>query len=765
MNIDRNLAQKLWIHWGMTGDQIIQNTNLFIKRSLENNRTLLRLDIGDPKNLPTFMKILADDITELTMFHSLCSFLQFVSPSPTVRRASYQSDSLLNKYGAELNIRKNLYDKITLFHNIIKAHNFKQEDIRFVKTVLDGFKRAGVLLSETAKDKLLKVREEVSKLENGILYNLNTFDTKLVGLTPNELEGLPSRYRSNLPVVSNNPLRFGVTLDKFSYTNCMRFLKDDDIRRKLELCYGSKSFDIVEDIARLIVLRDKHAMLLGFKNHSEYRSNNSTLKTSNEIKDFILNSLYTVDKKYQKEVQTLSKLKGNKSINIWDLQYYIHRWKKEYGVSDSYIRQFFPANHVVKTILEIYHHMMKLNFVRVKKPFTWHRNVSMYGVYTIDNTLLGYFYLDLFARKGKYKNTRCFCLQPNCCYPMNSDNRQLPIVALVSSIMKVDGKTTLLNYPEVVSLFHEFGHVLHHILGYSKYCLFSGTKVETDFVETPAQILDYLCWETSVIKKLSCHYRTRKPLPDDKINKIVKVRDLDIGIHYKKHSLIAVYDQVLHSSKTFVETCEKHLADKQNRKEQLSIAFANLYKQLHTEIFKGLDGNNQAVIGFNNGILFPGLWLTYLVGGDSRYYSHIYSRIYAADVYYKYKGDLDQLGFVLRDRILLKGGNVTAKDIYMDVLGRKPDTTNFAKLHDLEIVDEYSYFLNTDQIKNNTTTEFPTTTYPFIESDDSEEYIDDDSVVYTNRFSEINPDSVSSIHSKIDKIEFIRDNIEPPPSR
>lgn len=706
------------LSWEMTGDQILKNTELFIKKSLENNRTLLDLDIGDKNNLNTFLNVLSDDISEFTMFHSVCSFLQFVSPVESVRNASYESDTLLTKYATELNVRKNLYDKIFMFSNLIKALNYDKEDVKFVEKVLEGFKKNGVLLSEVSKEKLMKVRAEIAKLENSVSYSLHKFDNKLVGLTEEELVGLPDKFKTKLQIVTNNPLRFGICLDKFNYVNCMRFLKDPDVRRKLELCYASKSFDIIEDVSKLMVLRDKQAQILSFVNHSQFKND----KSPKNIKNFILDVVKLVDKKYESEVNMLVKLNNGKPVHSFDLQYFMHKWKKEYEISDSYVKQFFPVRHVVRSVLGVYRQIMNLRFEKMNKPNVWHSTVCMYSVYDKDdNTLIGYFYLDLYARQGKYKNVRCFCLQQGCSYPMRStlNNKQLPIVALIASF-----GASLLNYGEVITFFHEFAHVLHHILGYSKYSLFSGTRVEADFVETPAQALEYLCWEKTVIKKLSRHYKTKQPLPDDKIDKLIKIRDIEIGIYVKKHSLIALFDQVIHSSKLFIQLCEGYFNDIDNKitlKESLSVAYANLYKQLYTEMF----GDK---IGFNEGVLFPGLWLNYLVGGDAQYYSHLWSKICAANIYYKYKSDINKFGKTVKDKILKKCGCTSAIEIYNDVLGGVPDTVNFAKLHDIDLSEEYSYYLQTDQIKNDLTTVEVDTVYTECEE-------------YSNRFSEIDPHS------------------------
>ena len=145
-------------------------------------------------------------------------------------------------------------------------------------------------------------------------------------------------------------------------------------------------------------------------------------------------------------------------------------------------------------------------------------------------------------------------------YPYNSNKYQPCIVSLVASLIDInDNKETLLCHSEVISIFHEFGQAVYQILAKSKFCAFSGSNVEFDFVQIPPLILDNMCWDPIILKRLSSHCDTKNELPDNIIEKMIKIRNLNIGIHYKKVILSSIYDQLIHSSTEFITICENFL--------------------------------------------------------------------------------------------------------------------------------------------------------------------------------------------------------------
>ncbi len=158
-------------------------------------------------------------------------------------------------------------------------------------------------------------------------------------------------------------------------------------------------------------------------------------------------------------------------LNSWDIPYYMNKWKKKYGLNDQNVKKYFPLKHVVNEIFKIYYELFDVKFVNSEESFVWHNDVQLFTVYRKSN-IVGYFYLDIYNRKGKYKQTRVFSLQPNSVFPFKMNKYLLPIVALIASFDKPSKrKDTLISHSELISIFHEFSHVLHNIFGKTKYCL------------------------------------------------------------------------------------------------------------------------------------------------------------------------------------------------------------------------------------------------------------------------------------------------------
>ncbi len=758
-----NIEKNLWIHWNMSGDEIIRETKKLINKSTNNNEMIINLKIYSKDSCHQFLQLVSDDVTEYNTFHSMCSFLQFVSPDPIVRKNSYIADLMLTNYVNQLNLRKDIYDKIVEFYK--KASNYiklDRCDIQFLKKIMTSYERNGVKLNERDRNVLLKVKQEISKIEKYISKFIHDNENKVIGMTPKELDGLPQYYINALPIVNNNPLRYGVTIDRVKYQQYMKYINNAQIRKNMEQFYSGQCSDIIDDIARLIVLKDKYAKLLGYDNYSDYKSSNQVAKNSENIKNFLTELLHKLDFRYSKEMNTLLRVKkennnnNNNCINSWDLQYYINKWKKEYGLNDNEARKYFPLKHVLYQILDIYQKLFKIEFVKIEEPFVWHNDVVMYAVYDksgFEKEIVGYLYLDLFNRPGKHKDTRCFSLLPACIFPLKMNRYQIPIVALTASLEKT--KHILLSHAEIISLFHEFGHVMHHIFGKTKYSIFSGTNVEFDFVETPAQILENLCWNKDILKKLSYHYKTGDKLPYNIIEKMIKVKGLNIGLSYKYNIMIAIYDQLIHSSENFIDICEnivKADEDEKISQNRLANTFVNLYKQLYGQIMSSsLDKNS--VIVLNEGMFLPIEWTNFICTGGAQQYGYIWSKIYSDDVYndilkrYKLKDRINlNFGLNFKDKILIHGGTREAMQILTSFLDRKPKIDGFLDLHQLETNVEFSFFLNTEQLnknhQNNKKSE-NIMSIDFSDSTDSEEKSTQVSAsinrdVYSNRFSEIN---------------------------
>lgn len=698
------MASSIWFHWNMSSDEILEEAQNLINKSISNNRRLIKLNLVDAENRISFLSMLSDDMTEFTTYHTMCSFLQYVTPDRKIKVACSQADLLLSNYINSLNSDPLIYLKLVEFKKHTKEAELEDEDIQFIDRLILEYERNGAKLNKANRALLNKIIQEIEKIEKSLLAFVDNVQQKKVELTEEEMTGVPNIIKTQYPVVRKGPIHYGVQLNHRNYLQLMRYILNEDVRKKLEQIYMSSFTEMTDEIARLLVLRSKKALILGYDSYSDYKLSTMMAKNPKNVKEFLMTLFDKLENRYIQETKMLKNLKkidvkrgqakNFEKLNSWDVSFYLTRWKKKYGLQEDYIREFFPLPHVLKMILRIYGDIFQIKFARIKDKLIWHPDVATYAIYDAKKgSLLGYCYLDLYYREGKYSDIRCFGLQLPCMYPLNLKKHQTPMVALIAPF-----KNNLLLHSEMVSLFHEFTHVLHFIFGRTKYSLFSGTNVELDFVETPAQVMEAIAWNPVIIKKLSSHYKTKEPLPDQVIQKMTKIRDLNIGIHYRKNILLSIFDQLVHSSSSLISLCEKILTDEQSneqfKKTRLADAMTNLYQELHCKIMEG--------ICMNKGHIFPIEWIAMLVGNDSKYYSSIWSKIYSTEILNKRElgGLVDpQLGSDLYHKLMKHGGSKSSVEYLHDLLGTTPSIEGFFDYYNLESDVEHSYFFSTERFK------------------------------------------------------------------
>ena len=721
-----------WVHWDMSPEEIVEMTKKVINKSKKNNNRLVANNLMTTSDLHNFLSLLSDDISQLQIFHSMCGFLQYISPNEKVRKASSNSDFLLSEYSNELNMRKDLYDKIVLCKKKMEEKKLlKHIDIKFFNKLIYCYEKDGINLDKNKKELLVKIKHEIMKLGNFVSNYIRNIEEKVLEIPSFELSDIPDHIKINFEKKSSQIYK--IRMSRQNYNICMKYIKNPKIRKNIEVTISNLDEKVTEYIVKLIVLRDKYAKLLSYNCYSDYKADDQMTKNSDNIKNFLIELLHKLDDRYKREIETISKINDNKNIYSYDLQYLVTKWKQEYGVNENTIKEYFELKSTIPKIFEIYEKLFDIKFVKMKKPKVWHYKVTMYSIVSSKSDIIGYLYLDLFTRNGKYKQIRCFCLQPGCMFPYNSEKYQIPIIALTTSFDY--GDYILLNFQDVISIFHEMGHVMHHIFGQSKYIIFSGTNVETDFIETPAQVLDLICWEENIIRELSSHYITKQTLPDHIIKKLIKIKNIDIGLHYKKHIMIALFDQLIYSSESFIESCEKIL--KSNDNKQLKSLLSGLFFQLYNKIMTDSHGSLKYSIKMDQtSELIPHEWINTLFGLDSQYYCSIWSRVLASDLYYekiKFKENNNlnnQVGIDLKNSILVHGGTKDPYDMICNYIGRKPAIDGFISMNNLGYEEELSFY----QINN------------------TNDYID----TVSNKFSEINESAFENCETENHEFNYLK---------
>jgi len=343
----------------------------------------------------------------------------------------------------------------------------------------------------------------------------------------------------------------------------------------------------------------------------------------------------------------------------WDSRYYNRLYsERNLGLDGSVVKEYFPVSFVVPAILEIYQAILGVKFIEINDQVkdVWHPNVQQFAVWEKDaqnvSDFIGYCYLDLFPREAKFPHAGVFCIHPG--YELPNRKRHYPVAAIVASLAKpTPERPALMGHFDVTIFFHEMGHLFHELLSRTQYSRFHGTTIALDFAEAPSQMLENWCWEPKVLKKMSSHYKTQEPLPDDLIAKIVKSCYVNSGLFYLRQLVFSTFDLVVHDNSLDPNT-----------------DYTKLWNELREQIayLRGGDQPGQGAFGHIAG--------DYDVG----YYGYAYSLVFAADMYstvFK-KAPLDpKLGKLYRDKILLPGGSRDAMDLLKDFLGREPNPKAF----------------------------------------------------------------------------------------
>lgn len=459
----------------------------------------------------------------------------------------------LQEWAVGLDYRDDLYRALRTVADAKPGLDAQQQ--RLVDEQMRSYRRAGLALPAAERADVERLRKDLAGLNTQFAVNINAARAPL-DFTAAELAGLPRSFLDS-PGVRQPDGRYRVTVNfTWQYQTVEESADNADVRRRVMIArYQLARETNTAVLSKLVALRADIAHRLGYANWANYQTETRMVKTGAAALKFEHDLEAGLQPKYSAELETLRQLKAAQTgqadaqLERYDVRYYTNRLKKEkYAVDAEALRVYFPYQATLEGMFAIYQRIFGLKFTAVAPPYAWAPGVQLYVVQ--DSTTgvpMGAFYLDMFPREGKYNHFACFPQKNGGVMP---DGRyDLPVAALLCNFPAPSAdQPSLLKHADVETLFHEFGHVMHHLLSRSRFVAQTGFAVPQDFVEAPSQMLENWVWDKAVLDTFAADYRdpTRK-IPAATIAAMVAARQATEGWNERRQLSIGLLDLGLHT--------------------------------------------------------------------------------------------------------------------------------------------------------------------------------------------------------------------------
>lgn len=634
---------------------------------LAENRDAIRALADAPatwEDVPARLEALQD---RLDQAWAPVSHLNAVMNSDAWRRAYNETLPKLAAYGTELGQNEDLF---RAYENLEKSATFATLSTAQQKTVhnaLRDFRLSGIGLPAEKKKRFAEVVEKLSELSSRFSDNVLDATQAWELLLPDvsQLKGLPESALGLLASLARQKEKTGyrVTLDFPSYLAVMTHAEDRALRETVYTAYVTRASDqgpeagrfdntpLINDILRL---REEEAALLGYASYAEVSLVPKMAASPREVMAFLDDLALRTRPGAEKELAELKAFArdelGIPELAAWDVTFASEKLKeRKYAISQEALRPWFPAPRVIAGMLRIAGTLYGLDIQERKDADTWHPDVTFYEIRE-NGTPVASFYLDLYARANKRGGAWMADCRVRRRLP---DGRlQKPVAFLTCNFSPpVDGQPALLTHDEVTTLFHEFGHGLHHMLTRIEVAAVSGINgVAWDAVELPSQFFENWCWEPEALAMISGHMETGAPLPPDLLEKMLAAKNFQSGLMMLRQLEFAAFDMEIHALKDVQPgDVQKTLDAVRRRVAVMQPPAFNRFQHGFSHIFAG--------------------------GYAAGYYSYKWAEVLSSDAFSRFEeeGVMNvETGHRFRDTVLAQGGSRDALELFVDFRGREP---------------------------------------------------------------------------------------------
>ncbi|MGR1225011.1 oligopeptidase A [Aeromonas veronii] len=623
----------------------------------------------DPHTWDSLIAPLEEVNDRLSRIWSPVSHLNSVLNSEALREAHDACLPLLSEFQTYVGQHEGLYQAYLALSQSDDFPLLSGAQRKEIQNTLRDFRLSGIGLPAEAQQRYGEIQARLSELASR--FSNNVLDAtqgwhKLVA-DEAELAGLPDSVRAAARQMAELKGKEGwlFTLDIPSYLPVMMYADNRELRAEMYEAFTTRASDQGPNagkwdnsaiMSELLTLRRELAQLLGFANYAELSLATKMADKTEQVVSFLTDlaaKSLPQGKAELEEIRTFAaEQHGQSELAAWDLAYYAEKLKQhKFSISDEQLRPYFPASKVVKGLFEVVKRVFGMKVRERLGIDTWHPDVRFYDIFDADDELRGSFYLDLYAREHKQGGAWMdVCLGRRY---RQDGSLQKPVAYLTCNFNgPVDGKPALFTHNEVVTLFHEFGHGIHHMLTRIDVAGVAGINgVAWDAVELPSQFLENWCWESEALAFISGHYETGEPLPADLLEKMLTARNFQAAMQMLRQLEFALFDFRLHQEFDPANPAQLPalLDEVRSQVAVMTPPAFNRFQHSFSHIFAG--------------------------GYAAGYYSYKWAEVLSADAFSRFEEEgifNPATGQSFLKNILEKGGSKEPMELFRAFRGREP---------------------------------------------------------------------------------------------
>lgn len=600
------------------------------------------LAVKGQRTIENTLKPYDEILIQLDVAGSQAGLMEVVHPDKSLREAAERTTQKVSSFSTALSLNRAVYDALA-------ALDVKKADAAtryYVERTLRAFRLAGVDKDDATRARIKALRDELVLIGQEFDKNIRGDVRNVTANSVAELEGLPADY-----IARHKPDANGVITLTTDYPDSLpvfSYAKNEDLRKRMFIAYNNRAYpQNIEVLNRMLAKRYELANLIGYTNWADYITANKMVGSGKNAADFIDKIVAASEAKAKQEYQTLLKRKqqevpGAQAINAWEKSYWSELVRRaDYNFDSQAVRPYFSYANVKQGVLDVTGKLFGVTFKQLKDAPVWAADVECWEMFE-DGKLIGRFYLDMHPRENKFKHAAEFVVRTGV------RGRQIPEATLVCNLPGGEaGDPGLMEHDDVVTFFHEFGHLIHELLaGRQQWVGIAGISTEQDFIEAPSQMLEEWTWDAPTLATFAKHYKTGEPIPATLVKQMKRAADFGKALAVRRQMVYAklslsIYDRDPKSVNT--DTIARELAE---RYEPFPVV---------------ADTHFQTAFG-------------HLDGYSAVYYTYMWSLVIAKDLFSQFdRSNMLTAGAAARryrDKVLARGGSAPATVLVQDFLGR-----------------------------------------------------------------------------------------------